>query len=104
MFFQMVNLLFQNPKFDLIYIFLLLLVLFGSLYKLYSFNDKINNKIIYVILFCFITIFLIALNNFRYLVIYNLYIIPLLFMLSVIFLSTFKKIHEITCSSILFYF
>ena len=104
MFFQMVNLLFQNPKFDLIYIFLLLLVLFGSLYKLYSFNDKINNKIIYVILFCFITIFLIALNNFRYLVVYNLYIIPFLFISSVIFLNTLKKNYEITYSSIFLLF
>ena len=104
MFFGMISLLFQSPKFDLIYIFLLLIVLFSSFYKLYLCKDKINNKIIYVILFCFITIFLIALNNFRYLVVYNLYIIPFLFILSVIFLSTFKKNYEIIYSSILLLF
>ena len=104
MIFGMLSLLFQTPKFDLIYIFLLLIVLSGSFYKLYSCKDKIDNKIIYVILFCFIATFLIALNNFRYLVVYNLYIIPFLFISSVIFLNTFKKNYKITYSSILLLF
>ena len=92
MFFEMITLLFKNPKFDLIYLFLLLMTLIFSIYKSNLINrNKVNYNFVYVILFCLITSFLIAMNNFRYLLVYNLYIIPNFFILIAIFLNSFDK-------------
>jgi hypothetical protein len=48
-------------------------------------------KYIYILLFITFTLFLIAINNFRYNVFYNIYSIPFLFLLTAIFLELFTK-------------
>ena len=103
-FFEMFSLLISYPKVELVYLFILSIILFTCIYKLVLEKKKINYNYIYIILFCLITFFLIALNNFRFLIIYNLYLIPIFFLLSGIFLSTLKRRAIFVCSSLFFLF
>lgn len=101
-FFEMFSLLIKYPKVELVYLFILSIILFTCIYQIFLRKKKINYNFIYIILFCLIAIFLIALNNFRFLIIYNLYLIPIFFLLSGIFLSTLKRRTELVCSSLFF--
>ena len=103
-FFEMFSMLIKYPKVELVYLIILSIILFTCIYNVVLQKKKINYHYIYIILFCLISIFLIALNNFRYLINYNLYLIPVFFLSSGIFLSNFKKRTEFVCSSLFFLF
>ena len=91
--YEMFVVLFKDFKFNLIYFFLLLIVLLISFFKMiFYYKEKIfNHNYIYIFLLAMITLFLTAINNFRYNVSYNIYSIPFFFLLLAIFFSSIKK-------------
>ena len=91
--YEMVVILLTDFNFNLIYSFLLLSVLLIIFFKIiFHYKGKfMNNKHIYVFLLAIITLFLTAINNFRYNVSYNIYFIPLFFLLLSIFHNSIQK-------------
>jgi hypothetical protein len=90
--FEMISLLFTNFNFNPIYSLLLLVTLSFSLYKIFSNNNNNSNKnYTYIILLSGIIFLLIALNNFRYNVSYNIYVLPFLFLSLAIFFKSIKR-------------
>lgn len=89
----MINLFFKNYSFDLIYSFLLITIYLFCLFKVIFFkiDSKFLARIFYILLFGGMIFFLIAINNFRFNIYYNLYIIPLLFLSLGIFLNLFNE-------------
>ncbi len=91
--FEIFNLFFKNFNFNLIYTCLLLSLFAVSVSNIYhKIKDKfILNNNIYIILFLVMTLFLVAINNFRYNVSYNIYAIPFLFLSLALFVKSIKK-------------
>ena len=91
--YEMINLFFKNFNFNLIYAFLLMIIFLFCLFKIIFFKteERFLSKIIYILLFGCMTFFLIAINNFRYNIFYNLYAIPLIFLLIGLFLNLFNE-------------
>jgi hypothetical protein len=91
--YEMLVLLFKDFNFNLIYSFLLVFVLIVSFYKtIFNYKEKIfNHHFIYIFLLTMITLFLSAITNFRYNVSYNIYFIPIFFLLLAIFFHSMKK-------------
>jgi hypothetical protein len=87
--YEMINLFFKNFNFNLIYTFLLIVTFLFCLFKIIFFKieDQFLSKIIYILLLGSMTFFLVLINNFRSSVFYNLYAIPLLFLLIGILLN-----------------
>ncbi len=90
---EMLIVLFKDFNFNLIYSFLLLAVLLISSYKtiIYYKRPNFNHQYIYIFLLAIITLFLTAINNFRYNVSYNIYFIPIFFLLLAIFFNLLEK-------------
>ena len=85
--------LFKDFNFNLIYSFLLLIVVLLSFYKtVLNFKEKkFNHHYIYIFLLSVNIIFLIAITNIRNNVYYNIYIIPFFFLLLGIYFNSIKK-------------
>ena len=83
---------FNQFNFNLIYSFLLLITFLLGLKNsfLKSQNENYKNNF-YLVLFSLIVFFLILINNFRYNVSYNIYILPFLFLSICILLNSLKK-------------
>ncbi len=70
-----------------------MIIFLFCLFKIIFFKteERFLSKIIYILLFGCMTFFLIAINNFRYNIFYNLYAIPLIFLLIGLFLNLFNE-------------
>ncbi len=92
--YEMVLLLFNNFNFNILYTLFLITTLTISIYKIFfKVKKRVNYEYIYIILFSLIVLFLIAMNNFRYNVSYNIYVLPFLFLsLAFLFRSIKRKI------------
>ena len=90
--YEMIFLFFNEFNFNIIYSFLLLTTFLLALKNIFfkSKNENYKNYL-YIVLFSLIVFFLISMNNFRYNVSYNIYILPFLFLSIGILLNTFKK-------------
>jgi hypothetical protein len=94
--------LFKDFNFNLIYSFLLLVVILTSFYQLmlpYK-KGKYNQQYIYIFLLAFITLFLSAITNIRYNVSYNIYFIPFFFILLAIFFNSIQTKNKLIFSTI----
>jgi len=90
--YEMFTVLFENFNFNLIYSFLLLIVLLSSFFKKINYSKKESeHSYLYIFLLALITLFLAAVNNFRYNVSYNIYFIPFFFLLIAIFFNSIQK-------------
>tara|TARA_B100000795_G_scaffold51800_1_gene33942 strand:+ start:133 stop:1704 length:1572 start_codon:yes stop_codon:yes gene_type:complete len=99
--YEMFTVLFENFNFNLIYSFLLLIVLLSSFFKKINYSKKESeHSYIYIFLLALITLFLVAVNNFRYNVSYNIYFIPFFFLLIAIFFNSIQKKFRLTFSII----
>ena len=104
--FEMFILLFKDFNFNIIYFFLLSLVLLVSLYRIifqYK-KEPFNYQYIYIFLLAAITLFLSAINNFRYNVSYNIYFIPFFFILLAIFFNLVPKKNKLFFSIVISFF
>jgi len=92
--YEMTGLLFNNFNFNILYTLFLLITLTVSIYKIFfKIKEKTNYEYIFILLFSLIVLFLTAMNNFRYNVSYNIYVLPFLFLsLAILFKSIKKKI------------
>ena len=90
----MTGLLFNNFNFNILYTLFLLITLTVSIYKIFfKMKEKTNYEYIFILLFSLIVLFLTAMNNFRYNVSYNIYVLPFLFLsLAILFKSIKKKV------------
>ena len=102
--FEMFSLFFNQFNFNLLYLLLLLIIFLLSLKNFLRRQENNTNKdYLYIILFSLIIFFLILLNNFRYNVSYNIYILPFLLLSISISLKNIKrKFFYITVISTLF--
>ncbi len=90
--YEMIFLFFNQFNFNIIYSFLLLTTFLLALKNIFFKSQNENYKnYLYIVLFSLIVFFLISMNNFRYNVSYNIYILPFLFLSIGILLNTFKK-------------
>ncbi len=90
--YEMIFLFFNQFNFNIIYSFLLLTTFLLALKNIFFKSQNENYKnYLYIVLFSLIVFFLISVNNFRYNVSYNIYILPFLFLSIGILLNTFKK-------------
>ena len=101
--YEMFITLFKHFNFNLIYSFILLLVLLISFFKIIvTYKEKFfNHNFIYILLLFLIILFLAAINNFRYNVSYNIYFIPLFFILLSIFLNSIQKKFKLIFSTVI---
>ena len=91
---------FKNFNFNLIYLILLLTIFLITFFRIIFYRNFIFtiSKYFYIFLFIAFTLFLIAINNFRYNIFYDIYLIPFLFLLTAIFLQLFTKRIQTTMS------
>ena len=91
--YEMLVVLFKGFNFNLIYSFLLLIVLLISFFNTIFYNKEktFNHNYIYIFLLAMITLFLTAINNFRYNVSYNIYFVPFFFLILAIFHNLIQK-------------
>ena len=91
--YEMLVVLFRDFNFNLTYSLLLLAVLLISFFKIvFHYEEKtFNHNFIYIFLFTIIILFLVAINNLRYNVSYNIYFIPFFFLLLGVFTNLIKK-------------
>ena len=101
--YEMLTVFFRDFNFNLIYSFLLLLVLLISFFRIISnYKDKpFNHSYIYIFLLAIIISFLAAINNFRYNVSYNIYFVPFFFLLLSIFHNSIQKKSRIIFSIVI---
>ena len=99
----MLIILLKDFNFNLIYSFLMLAVLLVSFYKTITHYKKPNfsHQYIYIFLLTIITLFLTAINNFRYNVSYNIYFIPFFFLLLAIFFNLIEKKNKLIFSTLI---
>ncbi len=98
--YEMVLTLFEKFKFNKIYLFLTIIVLLGNLFKSIIFkNIKLYEKNkIYIYLLILNVLFLTALNNFRYNISYNIYMLPFFILFLAIFINSLVKKYKIIFS------
>jgi len=84
---------FKNFNFNLVYLILLLIISSITFFRVIFYRNFIStiSKYFYIFLFIIFTFFLVAMNNFRYNIFYEIYSIPFLFLLTAIFLELFSK-------------
>ena len=101
--YEMIALLFKDFNFNLIYFSILLSVLIVSFYKvIVNFREKtFNHHFNYIFLLAAVTLFLSAITYFRYNVSYNIYFIPLFFLLLAIFFHSIQKKNRLIFSIII---
>ena len=104
--FEMFILLFKDFNFNIIYFFLLSVVLLISLYRfIFQYKtEPFNYQYIYIFLLASIILFLSAINNFRYNVYYNIYFIPFFFILLAIFFNLVPKKNKLFFSIVISFF
>ena len=104
--YEMFTVFFRDFNFNLIYSFLLLLVLLICFFKIVlHYKDRAFDHVyIYVFLLAMIILFLAAINNFRYNVSYNIYFIPFFFLLLSIFHNSIQKKSRIVFSIVVSFF
>ena len=81
----------------------MLAVLLVSFYKtiIHYKKPNFNHQYIYIFLLAIITLFLTAINNFRYNVSYNIYFIPFFFLLLAIFFNLIEKKNKLIFSTVI---
>ena len=101
--YEMFALLIRDFNFNLIYSFILLFITIVCFYKIFLNNkDKgFNHNFIYIFLLMMMTLFLSAITNFRYNVSYNIYFIPIFFLLIAIFFQSIQKKSRLIFSTII---
>ena len=104
--FEMFITLFKDFNFNIIYFFILSVVLLISLYRvIFQYKkEPFNYQYIYIFLLAAITLFLSAINNFRYNVSYNIYFIPFFFILLAIFFNLVPKKNKLFFSIVISFF
>ena len=82
---------------------MMLAVLLVSFYKtiIHYKKPSFNHQYIYIFLLAIITLFLTAINNFRYNVSYNIYFIPFFFLLLAIFFNLIEKKNKLIFSTVI---
>jgi hypothetical protein len=100
--YEMFVILLKDFNFNLIYSFLLLIVLLSIFFKkiFHYKKGKLDHNYIYIFLLTAITLFLTSINNFRYNVSYNIYFIPFFFLLLAIFQHSIQKKSKLIFSTI----
>lgn len=103
---DIIIILFKDFNFNLIYSFLLLIVVLLSFYKtIINLKEKqFNRSYIYIFLITINIMFLIAITNIRNNAYYNIYIIPFFFLLLGIYFSTIQKRSKIIFSTFVSFF
>ena len=101
--YEMLIILLKDFNFNLIYSFMMLAVLLVSFYKsiIHYKKPNFNHQYIYIFLLAIITLFLTAINNFRYNVSYNIYFIPFFFLLLAIFFNLIEKKNKLIFSTLI---
>ena len=91
--YKMLTVLFGSFNFNLIYFFILIIVLLISFYKtILDYKEKtFNHHYVYIFLLAIVILFLSAITNIRYNVSYNIYFIPIFFLLLAIFFNLIQK-------------
>ena len=69
--------------------------------KIHYKKPNFNHQYIYIFLLAIITLFLTAINNFRYNVSYNIYFIPFFFLLLAIFFNLIEKKNKLIFSTVI---